>query len=145
MKNYDDLIKSALQKILNIDLSDQHWNQCTLPINLGGIGLKLASEVSLPAFLSSAFGASQTVKVLVPLCIKDETNKFFELGCSEWKAILNQDTLPLNQVFQAEWDKPLYCQRHKEILQTNLVNPIIIVVYRSAGPDKSADFVMNCY
>ena len=27
---------------------------------------------------------------------------------------------------------------------TNLVNPIIIVVYRSAGPDKSADFVMNC-
>ena len=26
-----------------------------------------------------------------------------------------------------------------------LVNPIIIVVYRSAGPDKSADFVMNCY
>ena len=28
---------------------------------------------------------------------------------------------------------------------TNLVNPIIIVVYRSAGPDKSADFVMNCY
>ena len=30
-------------------------------------------------------------------------------------------------------------------VETTLVNPIIIVVYRSAGPDKSADFVMNCY
>ena len=29
------------------------------------------------------------------------------------------------------------------VLECNLVNPIIIVVYRSAGPDKSADFVMK--
>ena len=118
LKNYDDLIKSALQKILNISLSEEPWNQCTLPINLGGLGLKMASEVSLPAFLSSAFGAVQIVKALLPLCIKDETNQFFELGCAKWKVKLNCDTLPSNQLFQSEWDKPLYFQRHKNILDT---------------------------
>ena len=29
------------------------WSQSTLPVNLGGLGMKLASEVALPAILLS--------------------------------------------------------------------------------------------
>ena len=41
---------------------------------------------------------------------------FFEEGCSEWKSILSQNDLPSNQLFQSEWDKPLYLKRHKDIV-----------------------------
>ena len=59
-------------------MNEDTWCQSTLPINLGGLGLRLASEVALPAFLSSAFGAKETVKDLVPLSIKDDPNLFFD-------------------------------------------------------------------
>ena len=77
LNKYDNQIRNALQKILNIQMNDEPWNQSTLPINLGGLGLKLASEVALPAFLSSAYGASTTVHDLLPLCIKSDPNIFF--------------------------------------------------------------------
>ena len=46
LQKYDDNIKDSLQKILNIHLDEHAWNQCTLPINLGGLGIKMATEIA---------------------------------------------------------------------------------------------------
>ena len=72
LRDYDDSIRYSLQKILNIQLEVSAWNLCTLPINLGGLGIKLASEVALPAFLSSSYASISTVKSLVPLHIRED-------------------------------------------------------------------------
>ena len=71
-RNYDTYIKNSLQKILNISLEDQAWNQSTLPINLGGLGIKLATEVALPAYLSSAYASKNTVNSIVPAYIQED-------------------------------------------------------------------------
>ena len=102
MHKYDNYIKDSLQKILNIHLEEPAWNQSTLPVNLGGLGIKMASEVSLPAYLSSVSASMSTVKAMIPVSINDHQDSFYRLGSTEWMIKLNRNTLPENPLFQEE-------------------------------------------
>ena len=53
LKRYDTIIKDALVKILNIQLTEEAWSQATLPLAKGGLGLRPATEVALAGYLSS--------------------------------------------------------------------------------------------
>ena len=48
-----DCLTSCVTDICNASYSDFGWIQATLPIRLGGIGLRRASDLSLPAYLAS--------------------------------------------------------------------------------------------
>ena len=61
---YDNTIREALQSILNITLTETAWRQATLPVRNGGIGVRLATQVALPAFLSSVASSSALVHTL---------------------------------------------------------------------------------
>merc|ERR1712083_803628 len=76
LQQYDDIIRCSLKKILNVQINELAWSQCTLPINLGGLGLKSALEVALPAFLSSACASNSIMNSLLPTQLKNETNHF---------------------------------------------------------------------
>ena len=102
LKKYDSIIKEALENILNVKLDERAWEQCTLPIKLGGLGIKLASEVAIPAYLSSVNATREFVKSLVPDSIKEDLNAFYDQGCQEWKNLLDTETLPTNPSFQSE-------------------------------------------
>uniref|UniRef100_A0A8D9A679 Uncharacterized protein n=1 Tax=Cacopsylla melanoneura TaxID=428564 RepID=A0A8D9A679_9HEMI len=54
LNEIDREIKSTLESLLNLKLNDSQWDQTTLPIKYGGIGIRKASDICLPAFLSSA-------------------------------------------------------------------------------------------
>ena len=71
LKQYDDTIRNTLQLILNISLSDSSWDQASLPISSGGIGVRLAADLALPAFLSSVAGSLDLVKKLTPPRLHD--------------------------------------------------------------------------
>ena len=51
--------------------------QSSLPIKLGGLGIKLASEVALPGYLSSTYAIKSIVQSLIPDLIK-ENQKIFQ-------------------------------------------------------------------
>ena len=53
LEEYDNIIRESLTDILNIQLTDSSWNQASLPIARGGLGLRPALEVALAGFLSS--------------------------------------------------------------------------------------------
>ena len=63
---YDEELRTILQSILNITLEEDAWTQSSLPVAKGGLGIRLASDLSLPAFLSSAHGAGRVVESLLP-------------------------------------------------------------------------------
>ena len=66
LKEYDDVIRFTLQYVLNIALSDEAWNQASLPVASGGLGIRQATQVALPAFLSSVCGSQSIIKQLLP-------------------------------------------------------------------------------
>ena len=51
LERYDTIIKNALVKILNIQLPEDAWNQATLPVAKGGLGLRPATEVAIDSRL----------------------------------------------------------------------------------------------
>ena len=50
-----------------MQLSSIAYSQATLPVSFGGLGVRLASDLALPAFLSSVMSSSDMVQQLLPL------------------------------------------------------------------------------
>ena len=72
------MIKSARTDILNLQfIKEKTWSQCTLPTKDGGLGVRSAQEVALPAFLSSVQGTLSTTCSLLPPEVREGKNEFF--------------------------------------------------------------------
>ena len=54
---FDSNLRSSLESILCSSLDSTAWHQATLPICLGGLGIRSAANSSLPAFLGSRFSS----------------------------------------------------------------------------------------
>ena len=69
LQEYDELLKSTLSGITNIHFQDDDptWTQATLPVKLGGLGIRSAVQLAPSAFLASAAASSDLVHHIVPL------------------------------------------------------------------------------
>ena len=53
IENHDRSLRDALNCSLGGDLTDLAWTQATLGVKAGGLGLREAQTVALPAFIAS--------------------------------------------------------------------------------------------
>ena len=58
---FDDIQFTALEEILSCPLSSLSWRQATLPVSMGGLGLRSAPAHAAAAFLSSRVQTKSTV------------------------------------------------------------------------------------
>jgi len=56
LSEFDRILRSAICKITNCDLSEIQWLQASLPIRDGGRGIQRVSSLALPTCLASAVG-----------------------------------------------------------------------------------------
>ena len=88
LQEYDGVIKHTLKVILNVDLTDDVWRQATLPVSSGGLGVRLATDLALPAFLSSVNGAADLTMKLLPSRLHDvsgDRDPVCVAACLEWQ------------------------------------------------------------
>ena len=140
LRHYDSLLKDALQVILNVNLKDSAWDQSTLPVSKGGLGVKLASELSVPAYLSSVCASESLTNSLLPEGLRNEGNQFYDQGSEIWKSTLSTDTLPTNPAFQSEWENPLVNKRFLKIFneaQSNVEKARLLAV----SSEHSSDYL----
>ena len=114
------MIRSTLQSVLNVALSDEAWEQATLPVAKGGLGIRRASDITLPAFLSSVAGSQALVSLLLPQHLQhvSGTNEpSFTAALTQWQ---NQtDVAPVMPPFataQKYWDAPLVTVQEKRVM-----------------------------
>jgi hypothetical protein len=50
VNSIDSFLKSCLERILNLRLTDLQWHQSTLPIRFGGLGIRRISDICLSLF-----------------------------------------------------------------------------------------------
>ena len=50
----------------NLERGDSAWEQATLPVGLGGLGIRSAVDVAPSAYLSSAHSSAQLVEAILP-------------------------------------------------------------------------------
>jgi hypothetical protein len=103
VSSIDSSLKSCLERILNLRLTDLQWRQSTLPIRFGGLGIRRISDICLPAFLSSING----VKKLVSLLLNSKDNELnihhYDEALAAW-GVANENEIPTIPQFQKNWD-----------------------------------------
>ena len=114
---YDQEIRNCLEDILNIQLKEEAWEQSSLPVKKGGLGIRKASDLSLPAFLSSSWGASNGVMALLPDSISADDYEDRTEAQEAWcNALNNNQAPPANSSVQAAWDEPLCDKKYRDLL-----------------------------
>ena len=98
-----------------------------LPVKYGGLGIRLATELAIPAFLSSAHATKTELNELLPEYALDQIYLDLEKAESVWSDMLPDGILqPINKYVQANWDMPLYKERYQR-LEVNESNSKVVV------------------
>lgn len=98
LSTFDIEIRQCLENIFNLHLDDKQWIQASLPISRGG-----AHDISIPAFLASAFGARFLVANILHSSGNDISIHHMDEGLTVWQS-LNATELPTNPESQNNWD-----------------------------------------
>ena len=53
LEKFDETQRKILEETLNISLKDKAWNQATLPVKNGGLGIREATDIAVTAYFSS--------------------------------------------------------------------------------------------
>ena len=64
LPRYSGLLRDSLARSLGGDVGDHGWQQATCGTSEGGLGLRTAEEVALPAFIASRVSAAPAVRMI---------------------------------------------------------------------------------
>ncbi len=109
LTTYDRILREGLQEITNIDLSDSAWLQASLPIPLGGLGIRRATDLALPCFLSSMSSFGEAAADLVSSAVAHDQEFITSLSFF--------DNVPDNPGRQKSWDSINMLLRQKSLLE----------------------------
>ncbi|GAV09477.1 hypothetical protein RvY_19016 [Ramazzottius varieornatus] len=94
-------------------MSSGSWRQATLPVGLGGLGIRRTEEVALPTFQASLHSVQQLVLIILPEAdLHGEAN----LALSKW-SLLSTAEPPVPELRRQKkaWDMPLLKEIHEEL------------------------------
>ena len=99
LSEFDVITRSTTEALCNIHFDVNSWSQAKLPVRYGGLGLRTAADLALPAFLSSRAASISLVNDI----LRQPTNK--QEDDDEVRAWLDRNlVLPSNAHKQRNWD-----------------------------------------
>ena len=103
LRQFDDLLRSAVTRICNVSLSDDQWLQASLPVRHGGLGVRSVSMLASSAFLASAAGTQKLQNLILQRSQVDSED--VSKSTDHWKSIASP-TEPVNllESSQRRWD-----------------------------------------
>ena len=89
----DKTVDDGLFKVCNVNSDVISSTQLALPAEMGGLGVSSASLLALPAFLASAFVASDFLLTIFSGTIEDVS---FTIPLEKWVSLTNEQDIPLD-------------------------------------------------
>ena len=131
---FDDIQRKALCTIINVDFTDSQWAQASLPVGLGGLGVRSVSSLAPSAFLASAAGTRILQDLLLTKVSQAdmadaEVSRIEKLWCN-----LSKSTMPsgLAAHMQRNWDGVITSRQYKEIVESSTGNNLARILAVSA-------------
>lgn len=62
----DEVVRGTLEAVSNVSLSDVSWEQATLPIRLGGLGVRSVERLALPCYIASSHASLPLTRSICP-------------------------------------------------------------------------------
>ena len=66
LSTFDNVLRSGLSKIINVDLNDSQWTQATLSVHIRGLGVRSACKLAPIAYLASAAATFSLQEAILP-------------------------------------------------------------------------------
>jgi hypothetical protein len=102
LERFDETYRSAVENLLSMSVNNNAWLQCSLPTRKGGLGLRLTTQLALPAFLSSYYSTKPAWEDLVDTAF---VSPCIEEGLEKWDDANNGTRPPLDDYhIQSAWD-----------------------------------------
>lgn len=98
----DEDIKSTLETICNSKFECDKWEIISLPARNGGLGIRKATEICLPSFISSVHSVINLVKLIDPELSDETMVADFVLALEDWCTHFN--FIPDDLSSQHSWD-----------------------------------------
>ena len=145
LEEYDSILHNALESIINIRLDNDTWMQASLPISCGGLGIRRASDISLPAYLSSV---SATFSAVCSILSEEFSESNFcsyfvqarNLWCQEMKSDDADPTFPEQPGVQQKWDLPLATKK-LDYLITNAPSQEKRAILQAVSSEHSSEWL----
>ena len=107
LRRFDDTLKKALSRITNVAMNDESWQQATLPLAYGGLGVRKACDIALPAFISSMHSVGALVETILSNVNVVDTGELSDAEAA-WRRQAGDISTPVENVHkQKSWDLPL--------------------------------------
>ena len=119
LDDMDKCLYDSLSSLLNISLDENKKKQISLPVKLGGFGIRSLKDLALPAFLSSSYGSSNIINIISPSSMKNDPYSDATVAEEQWKNLpgITESDFPQDPSIQQLWDMPI-CK----VLLKNLIN-----------------------
>ena len=104
LEKYDKTVGDGLSKVCNVNFDDISSTQLALPAEISGLGVSYASLLALPAFLTSAFGASDFLTTIFSETFEDVS---FTKALEKWLSLTDEQGSPLDES-QKNWTQPVF-------------------------------------
>ena len=62
----DETVRRGVVAVTNVDLHGTSWRQATLPVSMGGLGIRMTADLALPAHLASVKSSAPLVATINP-------------------------------------------------------------------------------
>ena len=105
--NFDKVLLAALSCVTNTRFEDDARKQAVLPVRLGGLGVRLSSDIALPAFVSSLHSTCGLVDIILQK-VRVVGDGGLRVAVGEWRNRNAGVTLPDDADLgrQRTWDEP---------------------------------------
>ena len=109
LADMDRSLRTGLEHILNVDLSSNIWKQASLPVKMGGLGIRSFMDLATPAFISSYYKSKEIIDIISPDCIKNMPYTEVEKAERKWANMpgITEEDYPNDTSVQKNWDLPL--------------------------------------
>ena len=123
LKTFDKTQKLILEDTLNIALDDESWTQATLPVRDGGLGIRKAEDLAIPAYCSSLHASKSLADTLLPNEMALNTN-MENSAAQTWSRVSGTSEVPTEPARQRSWDKLIIGRTYQSLIQgsTSIAN-----------------------
>ena len=112
LKKFDKTVRDGLSKMCNVNFDDISSTQLAMPAEMGGLGVSSASLLALPAFLASAFGASDFLTTIFSETFKGVP---FTKALEKWLSLTNEQESPLDGT-QENRTQPVFVKTAQDLI-----------------------------
>ena len=66
LRSTDETVRSTLEAVSNVVIRPEAWKQASLPLKLGGLGIRSVEALALPSYIASIYAALPLIRSICP-------------------------------------------------------------------------------